>query len=48
MSNFKEDVRSAVLVGSGRSPIRFFGLILNNALALRVSQKEITPHLGRS
>ena len=40
MSNFKEEVRSAVSVGSGRSPIRFFDPILNNALALRASQEN--------
>ena len=28
----------------GRSPIRFFDLILNNALALRASQKKHQQH----
>ena len=35
---FKKGVRGAVSCRVGRSPIRFFDLILNNALALRASQ----------
>ena len=36
----KEGVRGAVPCRVGRSPIRFFDLILNNALALRASQNR--------
>ena len=41
--NFKGGVRDAVSCRVGRSPIRFFDLILNNALALRASHNTSIP-----